>query len=46
MSKVDAVITLVRARLQELGIKLWLEPYYLKTSGSVETEIVVGTLVH
>uniref|UniRef100_A0A1B0A0W3 UBA domain-containing protein n=1 Tax=Glossina pallidipes TaxID=7398 RepID=A0A1B0A0W3_GLOPL len=39
MSKVDAVITRVRARLQELGIKLWLEPYYLKTSGSVETEI-------
>ncbi|KAL9879593.1 NEDD8 ultimate buster 1-like [Glossina fuscipes] len=40
MSKVDVVITRVRARLQELGIKLWLEPYYLKSSGSVETEIV------
>uniref|UniRef100_A0A1A9WA10 UBA domain-containing protein n=1 Tax=Glossina brevipalpis TaxID=37001 RepID=A0A1A9WA10_9MUSC len=40
MSKIDGIIIQVRARLQELGIKLWLEPYYLETLGSVETEIV------
>lgn len=41
MSKIDNIIIQVRARLQELSIKLWLEPYYYPEVGSVESEINV-----
>ncbi|XP_036318039.1 NEDD8 ultimate buster 1-like [Rhagoletis pomonella] len=39
MSHIDNVIIQVRARLQQLGIKLWEEPYYYSDIGSVESEI-------
>lgn len=31
----------VRARLQEEGIKLWLEPYYFEGIGAVDAELEV-----
>ncbi|XP_065364111.1 NEDD8 ultimate buster 1-like [Calliphora vicina] len=39
MSQIDNIIIQVRARLQLLGIKLWLEPYYYDGVGCVEEEI-------
>ncbi|KAM7348693.1 NEDD8 ultimate buster 1 isoform 2-T2 [Cochliomyia hominivorax] len=39
MSQIDNIIIQVRARLQLLGIKLWLEPYYYEGVGCVEEEI-------
>lgn len=41
MSKIDNIIIQVRARLQTMGIKLWLEPYYYDEVGCVEEEIEV-----
>lgn len=42
MSQIDNIIIQVRARLQMLGIKLWLEPYYYEGVGCVEEEIEVS----
>lgn len=42
MSQIDNIIIQVRARLQLLGIKLWLEPYYYDEVGCVEEEIDVS----
>uniref|UniRef100_A0A1I8NVK4 UBA domain-containing protein n=1 Tax=Stomoxys calcitrans TaxID=35570 RepID=A0A1I8NVK4_STOCA len=39
MSQIDNIIIQVRARLQALAIKLWLEPYYYDGVGCVEDEI-------
>ncbi|KAI8118924.1 NEDD8 ultimate buster 1 [Lucilia cuprina] len=39
MSQIDNIIIQVRARLQLLGIKLWLEPYYYDGVGCMEEEI-------
>ncbi|XP_061396692.1 NEDD8 ultimate buster 1 [Musca vetustissima] len=39
MSQIDNIIIQVRARLQALAIKLWLEPYYYEGVGCVEDEI-------
>ncbi|XP_067636364.1 NEDD8 ultimate buster 1 [Eurosta solidaginis] len=39
MSHIDNIIIQVRARLQQLGVKLWEEPYYYTDIGSVESEI-------
>ncbi|XP_075156008.1 NEDD8 ultimate buster 1 [Haematobia irritans] len=39
MSQIDNIIIQVRARLQALSIKLWLEPYYYDGVGCVEDEI-------
>lgn len=42
MSQIDNIIIQVRARLQSMGIKLWLEPYYYDEVGCVEDEIEVN----
>lgn len=43
MSQIDNIIIQVRARLQALSIKLWLEPYYYDEVGCVEDEIEVNS---
>ena len=45
MSQIDNIIIQVRARLQLLGIKLWLEPYYYDEVGCVEEEIDVSVCI-
>lgn len=39
---IDNCLIQVRSRLQEEGIKLWLEPYYVQGIGSVDSEMEVG----
>ncbi|XP_037937514.1 NEDD8 ultimate buster 1 [Teleopsis dalmanni] len=39
MSQITNVITLVRARLRQLNIKLWEEPYYLAEVGPIVSEV-------
>ncbi|XP_053947894.1 NEDD8 ultimate buster 1-like [Anastrepha ludens] len=39
MSHIDNIIIQVRARLQQLGIKLWEEPFYYSDIGGIESEI-------
>uniref|UniRef100_A0A1A9X3U9 UBA domain-containing protein n=1 Tax=Glossina brevipalpis TaxID=37001 RepID=A0A1A9X3U9_9MUSC len=39
MSKIDDIIMQIRPLLQELGIKLWLPPYYKESVGVDENEL-------
>lgn len=39
---IDNCLIQVRSRLQEEGIKLWLEPYYVPGVGSNDTELEVS----
>lgn len=38
---IDNCLIQVRARLQDEGIKLWLEPYYFEGVGPNDTELEV-----
>lgn len=38
---IENVFIQVRAKLQENGVKLWLEPYYIDGIGPVDTELEV-----
>lgn len=39
---IETVLIQVRGRLQEEGIKLWLEPYHVTAIGPVEPELEVN----
>lgn len=39
---IDNCLIQVRSRLQEEGIKLWLEPYYVQGIGPNDTELEVS----
>ncbi|KAH8304916.1 hypothetical protein KR018_004642 [Drosophila ironensis] len=39
MSQIDNTFIQLRARLRELDIKLWMEPYYFEGVGSIESEM-------
>lgn len=38
---IDNCLIQVRSRLQDEGIKLWLEPYYIQGIGPVDAEMEV-----
>lgn len=38
---IENVLIQVRAKLQENGVKLWLEPYYIDGIGPVDAELEV-----
>lgn len=40
---IDNCLIQVRARLQDQGIKLWLEPYYIEGIGPIDSELEVKT---
>lgn len=39
--RVENILIQVRSKLQENGIKLWLEPYYTEGIGTIESELEV-----
>lgn len=39
---IDNCFIQVRSSLQEEGIKLWLEPYYIEGIGPIESELEVN----
>lgn len=42
---IDSCLIQVRSRLQEEGIKLWLEPYFIADIGPNDTELEVFTIL-
>lgn len=39
--RVENILIQVRSKLQDSGIKLWLQPYYDEGIGTIETELEV-----
>lgn len=43
--RVENILIQVRCKLQETGVKLWLQPYYAEGIGSIDAELEVSTIL-
>lgn len=40
--QIENILVQVRSRLQDGGVKLWIEPYYVEGIGPVDNELEVS----